>query len=101
MKISIKALVNSIAIMCGIIVFLCGIINMIWPTYATEFLQVLESIYPGYHSNGSFTSVILATLYSVVYGMICATLFGWIYNWFVDVEEKEDEEIEEAKKSSK
>ena len=80
MKLSIKALVITAAILGGGEVFICGIANMIWPNYAAAFLQLLDSVYPGYHATGSFGSVIVATLYAVVDVVICAALFGWIYN---------------------
>jgi len=85
MKLSIRALAATAAIGWGLIVFLCGIANMIWPSYAAAFLQLIDSIYPGYHHTGAFGSVIVATLYAVVDGAIIAAVLGWIYNRFVGV----------------
>ena len=80
MKLSIRSLVVTVVIIWGGAVFLCGVANTIWPNYASALLQVLDSIYPGYHATGTFGSVIVATLYAVVDGAICAALFGWLYN---------------------
>jgi hypothetical protein len=95
MKLSIKALVNTAAIVWGGSVFLTGIANMIWPNYAVAFLALLDSIYPGYHHTGTISSVIIATLYAVVDAAIAAALFGWIYNKFATTKEKREDEEEE------
>ena len=91
MKFSIKALVNAAALVGGISVFVVGILNMIWPTYALSFLEMLESIYPGYKANGSFGNVIIATLYATIDSALCAAIFGWIYNRYV----RDEDDIEE------
>ena len=88
MKLSIKALVITAVIMCGGGVLVVGLANMIWPTYALAFLQVLDSIYSGYHATGSFGSVIVATLYTAVDSAIAALLFGLIYNCFAGSREE-------------
>ncbi len=92
MKFSIKALVNAATIVGGGSVFLMGVVNMIWPNYAVAFLQLLDSIYPGYHATGSFSSVMIATLYAAVDSAICAAVFGWLYNRFVGVKEESEEQ---------
>jgi len=47
MKLSIRALVITAAILWGGGVFFCGILNLIWPAYGVAFLQLVSSIYPG------------------------------------------------------
>jgi len=90
MKLSIKSLVITAVIMWGGGVFLCGVANTIWPGYAGAFLQVLDSLYPGYHATGTFGSVIVAILYAVVDAAVCAALFGWLYNRFTDAIQAEE-----------
>ena len=93
MKLSIKSLVITAVILWGGGVFLCGVANTIWSGYAGVFLQVLDSLYPGYHATGTFGSVIVATLYAMVDAAVCAALFGWLYNRFTAAV-KGDEEKE-------
>ena len=83
MKLSLKSLAITSAILWGGSMLLLGIANAIWPTYAVAFLQMMDSIYPGYHATGSIGSVIVGTLYAVVDGAICGLLFGWLYNKFI------------------
>ena len=82
MRLSIKALAFTGAILWGGSMFLTGVGNMIWPSYAVAFLELVASIYPGYDASGSFGSVIVATLYGVLDGAVCGLLFGWVYNCF-------------------
>ena len=80
MRLSIKSLTMTAAILWGGAVLLAGIANLIWPSYAAAFLQVVDSIYPGYHAGQGFGSVIVGTLYAIVDGAMGGLLFGWIYN---------------------
>ena len=67
-------------------VLLAGIANAIWSDYAVAFLQVIDSIYPGYHASGSVGDVIVGTLYAAADGAVCGLLIGWIYNRFAAAE---------------
>ena len=60
----------------------CGVANILWPGYALAFLQLLESLCPGYQVNGTFGSVIIVTLYSAVDAVVAAAVFAWLYNRF-------------------
>ena len=80
MKLCVKPLVLTAVILWGGVVFVVGVANMIRPTYGVAFLQVLDSVYPGYHATGSFGSVVVATLYGAVDSAILVFLFGLVYN---------------------
>jgi ABC-type phosphate transport system permease subunit len=81
MKLNLKALAFSVAILWGGSVFLTGLTNLIWPGYAAAFLNLLASIYPGYHASGSFGDMIVGTLYAVLDGFLGGLIFGWLYNY--------------------
>jgi len=82
MKLSIGALTITAVILWGGSVLLCGIANLIWPSYGLAFLQLVASIYPGYHATRSLGSVVVGTLYAILDGAVCGLLFGWLYNRF-------------------
>lgn len=84
MRLSLRSLAITAAILWGGAVFITGAANAMWPTYGVAFLQLAESIYPGYHATGTFGSVIVGTLYSITDGAVAGLLFGWIYNRFVE-----------------
>ena len=80
MRFSVRAVALTGAILWGGLVLLMGIANAIWPSYGALFMQLLDSIYPGYHATGSAGSVIVAALYAIVDGAVVGFLIAWIYN---------------------
>ncbi len=81
MKLNVKALAIVAALTWGVLaMLLTGIANLIWPSYGQEFLQVMASVYPGYHATRSLSQVIVGALYGLVDGAIGGAVFGWLYN---------------------
>jgi hypothetical protein len=80
MTLSIRALTFTAALLWGGGVLVCGLANLIWPTYGVAFLQLVSSIYPGYHATRSLGSVVVGTLYALLDGAVCGWLFAWLYN---------------------
>ncbi len=80
MKINIKALSLTIAIVWGGGILLVGLGNLMANTYGVAFLEVVASIYPGYQAASSFGDVIVGTLYGLVDGLIGGLIIGWVYN---------------------
>ena len=79
MRLHVTAFSLTAGLVWGAAILLVGLANVIWPTYGHAFLQIAESIYPGYHPGGS-VSVIIGTLYGLVDGAIGGALFAWVYN---------------------
>jgi hypothetical protein len=80
MKLNLKALMVTFAILWAGAVLLVGVANLIWPGYGKSFLLILASIYPGYAASGSFGDVIVGSLYALVDAAILGLVFGWLYN---------------------
>jgi len=84
MKLNVRALAFAAALVWGILaMLLTGLANLIWPSYGREFLQVMASVYPGYHASRSFGQAVIGTLYGLVDGAVCGVIFAWLYNMFV------------------
>jgi hypothetical protein len=83
MKLNVKALVLSLAILWGLAVFLTGLANFIWPGFAGAFLKVIASLYPGYKASGTFEDLIVGTLYAVLDGAVGGWIFARLYNYWV------------------
>jgi len=81
MKLSIKALAITAAIIWGGALLIVGSANIIFPGYGSNFLEVMGSIYPGYQPGTGFPSVIIGSLYGVVDAGIGAAIFAWLYNF--------------------
>jgi hypothetical protein len=83
MKLNIKALALTAGILWALALLLVGAANLIWSGYGVAFIQLMASIYPGYHAAGSIGDLIVGTLYALVDGAICGLVFAWLYNFFV------------------
>ena len=82
MKIDVRALAISLALLWGGGILITGIANLIWPTYGIEFLEMLASVYPGYQGTASFGQVLVGTLSGLVDGFLGGLVLGWLYNLF-------------------
>ncbi|MFQ5918400.1 MAG: hypothetical protein ACE5I0_11380 [Candidatus Binatia bacterium] len=80
MKLSLKALTLTVAILWGATFLVVAGANLLWPPYGAAFLEIMSSIYPGYEAAGTQGSVIVGTLYALLDGAIGGALFAWIYN---------------------
>jgi hypothetical protein len=82
MKLSVKGLAMASGILWGVAMLVMGLTNLIWSSYGQQFLQLMASVYPGYHATRSFVEVIVGTLYGAVDGFIGGAVFAWLYNQF-------------------
>ena len=82
MKFSIKGLALASGILWGVAMLGMGLANLIWGSYGQQFLQMMASVYPGYHATRSVAEVVAGTLYGIVDGLIGGAVFAWLYNKF-------------------
>ncbi len=82
MKLNIKALALACAILWGLVMLVTGLTNLVWGGYGRQFLQIMSSVYPGYHATRSVAEVVVGTLYGIVDGLIGGAVFAWLYNQF-------------------
>ncbi|MFZ3210421.1 MAG: bacteriophage holin [Terriglobales bacterium] len=83
MKVNTKALALACAILWGAAMLVMTLANLLWGSYGQDFLQLMASVYPGYHASRSIGEVIVGTLYGVTDGLIGGAVFAWLYNSFV------------------
>jgi hypothetical protein len=82
MRLNITAFAMAAALFWGLAVLIVSSANLVWPGYGRAFLELLASMYPGYHAGAGFGSVLLATLYGLVDGAASGALIAWLYNLF-------------------
>lgn len=82
MKLSIRALMITAALLWGGGVLFVGLLNLVSASYGLGFLQMMSSVYPGFHASRTLGDVLVGTVYGSVDGAICGSLFGWLYNAF-------------------
>lgn len=80
MKLNLKALTITVAIVWAGVVFIVGLANMISSGYGEALLLLVASIYPGYSASGSFGDVVVGSLYALLDGAVLGLVFGWFYN---------------------
>ncbi len=80
MRLSLKGLSITAAILWGGTILFCAAMNAFSPSYAASFLKVVDSIYPGYHAGGGAFSIFTGTVYGLFDGALAGFLFGLIYN---------------------
>jgi phosphotransferase system glucose/maltose/N-acetylglucosamine-specific IIC component len=88
MRFSAKALVIVSAILWGAGVLLVGLINLAAPSYGSNFLHGLSSVYPGFHASRTVPDVLVGTGYAIVAGAVAGYVFAVLYNFFVPRVEK-------------
>jgi len=82
MRLSIKACVVSFALLWGGCLLFVGIINLACASYGSAFLQMMSSVYPGFHNSRTILSVLVGTGYALVDGGLGGFFFAWLYNVF-------------------
>jgi len=71
----------AMALLWGGCLFSVGLINLFAPTYGAVFLDVMSSVYPGFHVAHTFGNVIIGTLEGFVDGALAGAFLALLYNW--------------------
>jgi hypothetical protein len=83
MKLNVVRFGCAVSSIWGLAVLSVGIANLLWPSYGVAFLQIVDSIYPGYHfGEWGVGGVLVATLYAIIDGWIFGAIFALLYNAF-------------------
>lgn len=63
-----------LALLCGTGVFVVGAVNLFYPAFGYEFLQLLVKLFPGYKGTSTLVSVLTAAGYSFLLGLVIGLL---------------------------
>ena len=83
MRIQPKAMAAAFGVLWGGCMLTVGLIHHASPSYGADFLQMMSSVYPGYHASQSWSSIFLGTLYGLADGVAGGFLLGWIYDFLL------------------
>jgi hypothetical protein len=83
-RLDLKALVLAMTLLWGGAYLLTAGANLVWPTYARDFIELLASIYPGYAADGSLGDLLVGFGYALVDAALGTFFFGCIYNHFAE-----------------
>jgi hypothetical protein len=84
MNISVKAITLTTALLWGVCMLVVGLIHIAVPSYGTEFLRIMSSVFPGADTAPNFGRVLLGAVYGFVDGGIAGFLFGLLYDRFLN-----------------
>jgi len=82
MRLSLKSIALTAAILWGGAMLVVGLLHMADPAYGGAFLQMMSSVYPGADTAPTLGRVLLGTVYGFVDGAIGGCLFGLLYRAF-------------------
>jgi len=81
MKFNVSVLSLTTSLFWGGSMLVIGWVNLAWPQYGHDILELVASISPGYQAGASIGQVVMGTVYGLVDGAIVGAVFGWLYNW--------------------
>ncbi len=81
-KINVGALSLTMSLVWGGAVLFVGICNFVWPGYGQTFLQMIDSVYPGYHAVPSLPQTLIGSCYALLDGALAGFLIAVLYNLF-------------------
>jgi len=82
MRLSVKGLALTAAVLWGGCLLVLGLVNLAVPTYGASFLQGVGSVYPGFYHSHTFADVLVGTVYGLIDGAFGGMSIAWIYNKF-------------------
>ena len=80
MRLSLRAIMLSSAILWGFAMLFVGLVHMAAPSYGGEFLRLMSSVYPGADTAPTLGRVLLGTVYGFIDGAVAGVLFGLLYS---------------------
>lgn len=80
MKLSLWGFAAAGGLLWGGALLCVGIMNLIIPSYGTEFLRVMSSVYPFFHGSGGVGNILIGSIDGLVDGAVAGFLFAWLHN---------------------
>jgi hypothetical protein len=82
MQLSIRGAAVAGGLLWGGALLFVGLINLASPTYGSNFLQVMGSVYPFFRVSRTLADVFIGGIDGLLDGAIAGLLFAWLYNLF-------------------
>jgi len=85
MRLSLKAMAIAGGLLWGGGILFVGLMNLIFPSYGSSFIQLTSSVYPWVHDTRSIGNVAIGTIDGLIDGGVAGLLLAWLYNAFCGV----------------
>lgn len=89
MRLSVRGTAIAAGLLWGCAILFVELINLVNPAYGTNFLALLRSVYPWFHSAQPIASLLIGTVNGLFDGAIAGALFGWLYNIMLEATSNE------------
>jgi hypothetical protein len=80
MQLSMRGLIISLGLIWGGAILCVGLVHLAIPSYGASFLEVVSSIYPGFHGARSVGDSFIGAGYALIDGGLGGFFVGWLYN---------------------
>lgn len=70
----------TLGILWGGSILFVGVLNRFYEGYGFEFLQVVQSLYPGYEAQSGLRNLPIGVIWALVDGFVGGILLAWLYN---------------------
>jgi hypothetical protein len=86
MRLSVKALAITSGLVWGGAMLTCGLVNLAARPYGRRFLELMSSVYPGFHNSRTLGDVLVGAGYGFVDGAVAGSVIAAVYNQFANQE---------------
>jgi len=82
MRLSVRGMMFGLAFFWALVIAVVGVLNILYPGYAADYLKIIISLYPWYKATGTTIDLIYGIVTAFVDGLICGLIFAMLYNLF-------------------
>lgn len=81
MRLSVRGLAFAGGLLWSGAILYVGLVSLVVPSYGSTFLQMMSSIYIGFHASRTLGDALVGMIEGLADGAIAGFLFGWFYNY--------------------
>lgn len=96
MRLSLKAMATAVGLLWGAVILFVGALNLAFPNYGLNFIQLTSSVYPWFHSTRTVANLANGTIDGLIDGAIAGLILAWLYNAVCSVRSHTEELHREA-----
>jgi hypothetical protein len=79
-RLSLKAMAIAAGLLWGGAILCVGVINLAFPSYGMNVIQLTSSVYPWFHTSRTVGNVAVGTIDGLIEGAIAGLIFALLYN---------------------
>ena len=84
-RISPLAIALTFGLLWGMVMFVIGTANYLFPPYGEDLLRSMDSVYPGAFRGQGFAKVLIGGAFGLVDAFFAGAIVAWVYNAMLGV----------------